>query len=105
METTTSVLVDTAPTNREVVDFVLRTVFYNHLFETLDEFTENVTKEVLSAVSALCPGYDVEVLIEPSSYEVKCRVELNIEGTQGDPIFIYSRIVWDALDYVAEDGE
>lgn len=105
METTTQVLVSTAPTNREVVEFVLRTVFYNHLFENLEEFTDNVTDEVYKALVALCPGYDMEVLVEPSNYEVKCTVKMWFPGEENDPIFIYARIVWDALDYVSEDGE
>lgn len=105
METTTSILVDAAPTNREVVEFVLRTVFYNHLFESLEEFTDNVTNEVHQALTALCQGYDIIVLVEPSSYEVKCKVQMNLSGETDDPIYIYSRIVWDALDYTAEDGE
>lgn len=105
MEITTQILVDAAPTNRDVVEFVLRTVFYNHLFENLEEFTDNVTTEVRDALSALCPGYDMEVLVEPSSYEVKCTVKMWHPGEENDPIFIYARIVWDALDYVSEDGE
>lgn len=103
METTTSILVDTAPTNRQVVEFVLRTVFYNHLFENIDDFTDNVTDEVYDTLCILCPGYDLEVLVEPSSYEVKCTVKMWLIGEPEDPIFIYNRIVWDALDYTAEE--
>ena len=91
-----NIITDKIPTIREILLDNIKVIVNNNIinFGEPASLVNRVERDLNCIVPVLCEGFDYDISVISTLYDITCIISLDISGHHGDPIFVYLNIEW-----------